>query len=274
MSFRFFAGLLRALSGAIVAALFCFALGWLMNSQEAGFFAAGWSLLLGPVLLPPICWLWFRLSGRLRPLDYRAQNELARAAFRMILKQPGPRLKVWVRSGQDQGFFWFEDLSFFGPPRQHLVVTTEWLRQVSELRSRDWDAVWTSIVRLDPAERKLRTLQILLWCGALAPLEALCLFLRVLLDALGFEAFPSPAFWLQRFCWGLRRLWFGLPEIQVELPRAVPQGALQRPEAWNSLLWGVWHQYPLRNIHPIWMALTHGSAFLTRSASIEVAVRH
>jgi hypothetical protein len=264
---RSFSGLLRALIGALLAALVWFALGWLLNSREAGLFMALWSLVAGPLLLPPLFWAWMRLSGRIRPLDYRLQNELARESFRMILKSPGPHVKVWVRSGADFGFFWFESSPLPALSRQDLVVTTAWLRQDTSVRAQDWELAWNSIVRVTPGERRLRSLQMVLWCGALSPLEALCFFLRVLLDALGFDAFPTPAFWLQRFCWGLRRVWFGLPEATLELPRAVPQGSLQRPQAWNSLLLGVWHQYPLRNIHPLWMALTHGSAFLTQSAS-------
>jgi hypothetical protein len=256
---------IRTIVGALVAALVWLGLGWALSSWTLGFILAAWSLLVGPALLPLVIWRSMRMRKRLFLLRFERYSEVAHSFFRSLLRKPGAHPLIYVRPARDMSFFWMETSFFSIRSRQVLVLTTAWLQQSPAQQARDWEAIWDSIARLSVFHRRLKTLQFLFWIGALSPLEPLFYVARLVLDVLGFRDLPRPAFWVQRVCWDLRRLWFGtiaLPASPEEMPPSLPGEMFRLPDAWNSLSLGVWFQLPLRRAHPLWPVLTHSDAFV------------
>ena len=252
----------RALFGAVVFAVFWLGMGWLLSSYALGFVLSAVSLVIGPILFPPLLLLFLKRRGTLRRLDLARDPVLANEFFKGILRRSGPRPTLWVRPSSDLAVFWFENASLLGKAHQDLVVSTRWMNQPDSWKASSWRSIWDDIANHSPSERRLRTLQIRLWLGALAPLEILSFAMRLVVDILGFGDLPTPAFWMQRLAWDVKGLWFGLGHRDDSRKPETPQGQSHVPQVWNSLVFGVWFQLASHGIHPMWRLLTHRNVFL------------
>jgi len=250
----------RTLAGALLIAVLWYLMGWALSSHALGVVLCCWSLVAGPLLLPPFLWLLFR--GRLRRFDLSSDRILANEYFRGILRNPGPAPRIWVKSSSDRFCFWFERGLWF-KSTQTLLISSAWLAQNPDERRAEWQSLWDDIAAHSPQGRRLRSLQLSLWFGALSPLEILLFALRFVLETIRLGDLPTPAFLLQSWAWSLKRVWFGTPEgtwILDEHPSRA--GAFRAPGPWNSILWGPWVRISCKAIHPLWPLLTHSDALL------------
>jgi hypothetical protein len=261
---------LRTLLGALVLAVAWGLLGALLSSPALGLLLLLWTLLVGPLLVPAFAWLSLRLRGRVKPLDYVVEAKLARAHFEALVRRPGPRPEIWVLGSHDRGLFWFESLF---ARKQVVIVTSGWLAGDEPRKRRDWDALWNLFSTTTRFRRLLRSFQMALWLGALAPLEFLFFCLRLLTDFLGFSDLPRAGFWFLGSCWRLREAWFGTSAPNPDVVRTQSWGVRSSPVFWDSLLWGVWFQMVPENVHPTLHLLTRSSSFLSSDPRLEIASR-
>ncbi len=253
----------RSVTGAILASLFWLGTGWVLSSLSLGVVLCALSLIVGPWLIPVGTWLHLRYSRKLTRLDVGSDTQLTEMILKQIATQPGLDLVLWVREGRDLSFVWWES---FSQSKTNLMVSTAWLQESRAHREHDLDCLWTAISENSPRERRLRTVQILFWVGALAPAEILLLGLQVLLSLLKWNDLPSPGFWSQRLTWELKKYWMGTSrEHHVELPTV--ENSPCPPAPWSSVTWGVWAVLPLRAAHTTWPLLMHRDAFLNQKPS-------
>lgn len=250
----------RSVTGLLIGGLFWWFMGWALSHRTLGDLLAVWAWLVGPLLLPPITWFWLRFRKKIQLLDLSREPVLAREYFTSVVRHPGPRPRVWVRTANDLSLFWCESHNFGS--RQEIFLTTTWMRQDRELQTRDWQSLWFSIAALTPAERRLRSFQMAAWCGVMSPLEFFFQGFQMLLDVIGLSDTPQAGFWFQRCCWALKSLWFGTLPERGQWPVAAATGGFKPPSIWNSVIWGVWFQIPERSCHPTWTLLTHSDALL------------
>lgn len=262
---KFLPTLLRTLCGSLVFATFYFGLGWLFASRELGLFLAAWSVFAGPLLVAPLSWLYLRYGQKsLLPLPFAKEYPLAQEYLRGILHEPGPQPCLWRMATGSLVFFWFEN-PLRRKTRQEILVSEGWLRQAAPLKVQDWRAIWQRLNQNSLRMRRLRSWQILLWCGALSPLEIVVKILDASLHAFGIFPMEEIGFLLQKSVWTLKVLWFGEendPGI-VWTPQFLNKKEnLERPRVLSSLLWGPWSFIPERLMHPLWRVLTHSNIIL------------
>lgn len=261
--------LIRTLFGAILFSLFYFTLGWLLASQDLGWVLAAWSLLIGPVVVGPLFWLILRYSRKIvSPVNYARDATLAHEYLRGILHQPGPQPRIWKLATRSLVFFWIEN-PFGKSHQQEIIVSEAWLNQSTELKVADWRAIWGRIVVMPRSQRRMRSVQMLFWFAALAPLEIVVKVLDSALRALGVFMVEDMGFLLQKAMWSLKTSWFGenKDEGVIWAPLfSTKKQKLHRPGILSSLIWGPWVFLPQRQIHPLWRVLTHSNIVLEPEA--------
>ncbi len=254
--------IVRTLVGAIFWSILWFILGWALSSFQFGLAMAVWTLFLGPLLLPPIFWLLsLRGEASLKRLRVSEDPALAHEFFRGILYQPGPNPSIWFRSTNGISFVWFESVTTL-KSRQKLIVSSRWLKSEKAQKIKDWQIIWSQISAMSLAQRKLRSIQMALWVGALSPLAALFFVSSYLFSLAGFEDLPRLEFFALRLAWDLKNLWFATSRDANWAPPLTTVSNPTFPDVLNSLLWGVWHQIPAREMHPAWLVLTHRDSVL------------
>lgn len=261
--------LLRTAFGAFLFSLFYYALGWLLASHDLGWVLAGWSLFVGPLVVGPLLWLIMRYTQKLvTPVPFSRDATLAHEYLRGILHQPGPQPRVWKLATRSLVFFWIEN-PFGKSHQQEIIISEAWLKQSPELKVADWRAIWGRIVAMPRTQRRVRSLQMLFWFAALAPLEIVVKVLDMALRAVGVYLVEDIGFLLQKAMWSLKTSWFGENKdegvIWAPLFSSKKQ-KLHRPGILSSLIWGPWVYLPQRQIHPLWRVLTHSNIVLEPEA--------
>jgi hypothetical protein len=257
----------RVIVGTLVVAGFWYAVGWALASEALGTALVVLCLGLGPWVVPDVLWFFYRWSGRLRPVHYGLEPFLARCYLNGILHRPGLRPKLYVRAGLDESFLWFESLlGVWGGGRQVWIVTDAWMKLPPAQRKKDWDLRWDQQRDLGFGIRWMRSLEMRFWMGAVFPLEILVRLAQMVLDAMGpFRGLPPLAFWAQRFCWTLKELWFGRDDERSDFwVGASDQKIGKICRYWDSLMLGVWSEFPSHRAHWLWGLLTHPAAMQAR----------
>lgn len=254
--------LLRTLVGWVLMGGFHLVLGWGLHSLQLGLILAAWSLVVGPVLLPPLVWLWLRfVSKRLRPLTYGEEPELLREAFHGLLYQPGPKPELWVWQEPAGSVLWFEEI-FIWKTSQKILLGSAWLKEPSGQKVREWQALWHEMAQQTMVRRKVRSVQIAMWMGALASLSVMAELLQLVFRFMGFVQVPPFQFLLMRFVWDLKIFWFGSKVEDFRRPQRVKLKSFHLPPQLKSLLVGPWAKISPHKVHPAWNPLFHKEALL------------
>ena len=258
--------LVRMIFGSLILASAWSLIGWLAMSEDLGLVLGAWSLVIGPLVVPVVLWVFWRLRGRVKALDLTRHQAIASSYFRRILKQPGPVPLMYSFGSRDLGIFWFENLF---SRRQTMVVTTGWLALDPASQQKDFEAIWADIARSTRWERLRRTFQIALWFGPVSLLDLLFGLFHLTLKFMGYREMPDAAFWFMRILWSLRERWFGFEAdegVFLASKRQVSK-SMRLPQVWQSALWGIWVQGPLLEFHPAWRIWIHRGAFLEGRSS-------
>jgi len=250
--------------------LFIFALlwgfwGWAVWGVSLAVAMLSWVLLLGPLFFLSL--LFFRhpfFSRNLFKLDLNKQPVVLKQYFRMILNAPGPKPVFFVVPSRDKSLSW---LSIPFSKLQHVYVTSAWLDQDAVALRAQIEEMWMEIASQSQVHRWIRSLEWAVWCSALLPLDLSLNLLDIGFRFFGVRGLPRSAFWAQRLCWHLKRLWFYWPGKKpsddgplFQMLRR-DQGNIAVPKAWHSLTWGVWTRLVPDDLHPSWAVLTDSDAF-------------
>ncbi len=265
------AGWVRTWVVAILIALIWFLTGWMLSSLALGAILSAVSLVLGPLCIPGCYFIIGKMLnvgrfGSLRRFQWEEDAFLTRLYFEKILECRGIKLKVWVLPSADISSFWYENMSVQGlSSQQQLVLTTAWLAQSNALKKKYFDEIWQEMTLLNRNQRRLRSVQMSLWLGAMVPLQVLVSLLGIIFEPIAPDL-PAPSYWLQGFCRKLYRFWFEpgkqkLPSESLVMgtqtkPLEIPQN-WELPESLDSLLWGIWFRSRSEQIHPLWKILTN-----------------
>jgi len=259
--FGFWTSLIRANLAFLVISLLWGLIGYGFLSFEVSLALVAWSFLLGPFIITLTLMLLQRPIFHMTRLAYRKEPALQREYLDCLLRRPSLNVVIWVRPSEDLGIFWWES-GFGHRSKTNLVVTTRWLRESDADKTADFRSLWIEISRMTPAQRLLRSYQIMMWWGSASLFDFFLLMLRSVLDAFNFSDFPSPAFWMQRFSWFLYAIVFGRTAEGELLPRIHEGVPIAIPRAWAWVSFGVWVRYPARYLHPTWILFTNYSAFI------------
>ncbi len=262
-------GYLRTVTGLILAAALYFLFGFAMASVALGTALVLWVLFLGPLCVLAFVFFYFnfyyKYEHSLKLVNWALEPSLLEEYMKDILEMPGPRVRLWVRSGDDLLCYWFENF-FKVRGIQDIVVSSAWMKQVPELRIRDWRALWTGIRALSRGERVLRSIQMILWASTFAPLEVLLWALQRALVFVYYILGEVPpvtlSFWFLRFSIFLRMRWFGSagwPKLEAEKMLLMKKMTIAKHM--NSLILSPWGQFPEREVNPVLFVMSDGRLF-------------
>ena len=211
-------------------------------------------LVSGPLLLFPLLFM-FRFLGSSR-IVWREQPVLAEFYLSQIMRDNGPRLRLWQEGSETvPTLFWIEN-PFGHLARQEIFLSSEWLEMSVELQQRSMHKVWREINSMTRAQRTLRSVQIAYWVGLLWPLEIIFWFFKKFQSFLGLDDLPFLSFWVQRVANSFKRFLMNQENSTSEMNfknSYLPKGTnFDVPKVWTSVLWGPWYQNCSQYKHPLW----------------------
>jgi hypothetical protein len=262
----FFFSFLRTLGFHMLFATFWGMWAYLVLNTALSWALFLWALLIGPAFF--LILLTLRrpyLAQAFERVDFKKYPVLTKEYFRSLLKIEGPYPVLLSYRSPEVAYAWLEH-----PFRaeQVLLVSEGFLKQDPKELRFYWEHLWSSIARTPRELRWLRSVEWSLWMANGLPLALCVRILEIALDVLKLNAVPKASFWMQRWCWSLRFLWF--PHQQESDPEDLPLSSpnvraeqnFVAPSPWDRLLWGVWFKVANQRIHPLWKILTHSDAFL------------
>jgi len=254
---------LRTLGFALLWGALTFLLGFFLYGVELSLVLIVVLFFICPVILPILFWQTLVWKYDLKPLDLRLnQNaDLAQSYFESMLTLPGPRPIFYYYRGSEALMFWFER-SVSRRSEQIVIVSDLWLQETSKNRCQDFVSLWKMILVQNRMERRVRTMQIVLWMSLMAPFEILSRIFHKVFVILGCVDLPHLSFWTFRTLKSFQNFWFGIKDQSDPLSGVLNYQRYYEPKIWRSWSFGVWIQIPRRNLHPLVKALTQRDMLL------------
>jgi hypothetical protein len=240
--------------------------GYFVLNRSLGLALFLWSLLFGPLIFLILLSLKRPyLEKALTPVAFSKYPFLCQRYFKSMLQDSGPYPLLYIYPSHEFAYCWLEH-----PFRnqQIVILSSGFLNMPPEQFSFHWEKLWSSLAKQSRGWRLLRSIEWSFWIANGLPLAFCVKFLEWILNLVRLNTIPRPSFFLQRWCWALRFIWFPHQQSSTDdsFPLNTPYSKVENeyliPSIWNNFLWGVWFRVSNEKIHPAWKILTHGDAFL------------